>query len=472
MEGNLSQTESSIEKASEPRLQAIRDALPSRRPSLSRRAYGAATASAVGLVALALGSGFTATGLGLLALVSLVTAYLRPNLLGPFVALVLPFSESAIVLGAQVSPLDAVLGGGAIGYIAHLATQRERVRLGLADWTFAALLVFIALSTVGPVDNSDRLRELLVWGALGVVVHSITVQLPYQRYLRLRLILIALAASTLFEASFALYQYVDRWSARVSLLGGGIVYPLPTGTLTHHNALGQFLVLSVLAILALALADRGGVRRLGFLAVGAGSLALVVSLSRASWIAFAIAVSVYLLERRTRRPVLVAGAVAAAGAVTLGFLDAGAIGSRISSLFGSDAVSSYDSRLELVERGVRIAADHPLTGSGRFEETVVTSGLPDFAAHPHNLFVGIAVFFGIPAALAFAGLVLLALRAVCTRFRTPADTLRLTALGFLALLVALLVDGLFEYPFWNTSLTVLVVLVLALALSLDPTTPS
>jgi O-antigen ligase len=177
---------------------------------------------------------------------------------------------------------------------------------------------------------------------------------------------------------------------------------------------------------------------------------------------------VYLLDRRTRLPVLVAGGIAVASAASLALLDAGAIGSRISSLFSADGGSFHTFRLELIERGMRIAAEHPLTGSGHFEETGVVAGLLEVATHPHNLFVGLAVFFGIPAALAFAGLVLLALRAVWRRFRAPADAQQLTGLGFLALLVALLVNGLVEYPFWNTSLTVLVVLVLAVAITLDP----
>jgi O-Antigen ligase len=470
VEENLSQTEGPIEKNNlESHVQETGHVLPLELPSLGRRAQAAAAASVVGLVVLALAGGIVAAGLGLLALAGLAVAFLRPYLLGPFVALLLPFAETSHVLGAQVSPLEAVVGGGAIGYIAHVAKRRERVHLGMAAWTFAALLVFIALSTFGPVDNSDRLRELFFWGALGVVFYSITVQLSCRRYVRL--LLIALAASTLFEASLALYEYVDRWSERVSLLGGVVVYPLPTGTLGHRNALGQFLVLSVLAVLALALADRGIVRRLGFVAVGAGSLALVVTLSRASWIAFAVGVSVYLLERRTRLPVLVAGGVAVAGAVILALLDAGAIGSRISSLFSAEAGSFYDFRLELVERGASSAAENPFTGSGHFEEVGIYAGTSDLATHPHNLLVGVAVFFGIPAALAFAGLVLFALRTAWMRFRTPADTQRLTALGILAVLVALLVNGLLEYPFWNTSLTALIVLVLAVALTLDRDSP-
>jgi O-antigen ligase len=277
--------------------------------------------------------------------------------------------------------------------------------------------------------------------------------------------------STLFEASLALFEYLDGWSDRYSLLEGAIVYPLPQGTLGHPNALAQFLVLGVLAVLALSLGERGALRTIGFAAVCAGSLALVVTFSRASWIAFVVGLSVYLVERRTRIPVLVAGAVAAVCAGALGLLGAGAIGARISSLFSSRAADLYDFRLELVRRGARIAGDHPFAGSGHFEELGVYAGRADLATHPHNLFVGLAVFFGIPAALTFAALVVLALRSAWRGFRRHAGPNRLTGLGFLALLVAFLVNGLLEYPFWNASLTTLVVLALASAVALDRKAP-
>ena len=298
-----------------------------------------------------------------------------------------------------------------------------------------ALVAFIALSTIGPVDNSDRLRELLFWGALGVVFHVVAAHL-HDRH-ALRLLFVALVVATLVEASFALFEYVDRWSERSARLGGAIVFPLPEGTLGHPNALGQFLVLAVLGVLACSLAERGALRWLGFVAAGVGSLALVVTFSRASWIAFAAGTSVYLLERRTRVPTLVAGGAAAIGAAALALSGAGAIGARVSSLFGGEARGLYDFRLELVERAARIVADHPLTGLGDFEEVGVYAGRPDIATHPHNLYLGLAVFFGIPAALAFVGLVLLALRAAVRGYRARADERRLTALGFVAVLVAL-----------------------------------
>jgi O-Antigen ligase len=466
VEENTLRTEPSTGNAIDSHVRALGHWAGSELPSPGRHAQVGALAVVAGLGVVALVWDPAVAGLGLLATAAFVTGFARPYLLGPFVALLLPAGGALFVLDAQVVPVEAVVGGGAIGYLARLAARREAVRISLADWAFAVLVVFIALSTLGPVDDSDRFRELLLWGALGVVFHAVAAHV-HDRH-ALRLLLVALAAATLVEASWALFEYVDRWSERSAQLGGAIVFPLPEGTLGHPNALGQFLVLAVLGVIALALAEEGTLRWLGFAAAGAGSLALVVTFSRASWIAFAVGAAVYLLDRRTRVPVLVAGGIAALGAAALAVLGAGAIGARVSSLFSGEGRGLYDFRLELVERAARIVADHPLTGFGDFEEVGVYVGRPDIATHPHNLFLGVAVFFGVPAALAFAGLVLLALRAAWNGSRAEASADRLTAVGFLGLLVALLVNGLLEYPLWNTSLSVLVVLALAVAMTLEP----
>ena len=464
MEENPLRTETPTGNAIGAHVRTIGDAVRAELPSTGRGQAGAA-AVAGSLAALAILVDPVAAGLGLLAVAAFVVGFHRPYLLGPFVALSLPAGDAAHVLGAQVAPLDAVVGGGAIGYVAGLAMGHERLRLRVADWTFAVLLVLIALSTLGPVDDSDQFRELLFWGALGVVFHAVGAHVGSRR--NLRLLLVALAVATLVEASFALFEYVDRWSERFSLLDGAIVYPLPQGTLGHPNALAQFLVLGVLAVLALALSQQGALRRLGFLVAGVGSLALVVTFSRASWIALAVGGFVYVIDRRSRIPVLAAGAVAVVGAAVLALLDAGAIGARVSSLFSPREGDLYDFRLELVRRAARIVADHPFTGAGHFEEMGVYAGRPDLVTHPHNLFAGLAVFFGIPAALAFAALVVLAIRAAWNGYRNASGAHSLTTLGFLAVLVAFLVNGLLEYPFWNASLTALIVLVLAVAVTLD-----
>jgi O-antigen ligase len=431
--------------------------------SLGPGGLAAAGVGAAVVAALAALEGLEVAGLALLAGGALVVGLYWPVALPALVVLALPAGERAAVLGAQVAPLEAVVGGGALGYVLHHAVRRLRPRLDAAHWAFAVLVVAMALSTLGPVDDSDRGREALLWSALGIVFSAATTYAP--RPGPRRLLLGSLVVATAVEAGVALYEYLDRWSDRFSVLGGAIVYPLPEGTLGHPNALAQFLVLSVLTVLALGLGERGAVRHAAVVVAVAGSFALVVTFSRASWIAFVAGCVVYVLERRARVWLLVGGVAAVVAGAALAVLDTGAVGARISSLFSGRLGGLTDFRIELARRAGRIAADHPFTGSGHFEEVGVYAGRPDLATHPHNLFLGLAVFFGIPAAFAFGALVLVALGRSWQRLRVAPERDRLTPVGILAVLVALLVNGLFEYPFWNVSLTVLIVLILALAVT-------
>lgn len=425
-------------------------------PSKGRLIAGGAVVAALGVVALA--GEPTAAGLAALGLAAGLVTYLRPLLAGPLVALALPAGHAAEVLGVQVAPLDAVSGGCAAGYLVLAAGTPSLRVMRTPHWLYVALLGCVAVSVLGPADDTPRLRTLVVLAALGVVFHALTTHLDDPR--TRRFMLAGLAVATLFEAALGLYEYVDRWSDRFNLRDGAIVYPLPQGTLEHPNALAQFLVLGSLTVAALALSEHDAVRRAGLAVAGVSTLALLVTFSRGSWIALAAGVAVYALDPRLRRGVLVAGATVLGGGAALAVASDGAIAARITSLFDGETSSFSNFRVELAERAVRIAADHPLTGAGAFHEMGVYAGRPTVATHPHDLFLGIAVFFGIPAAVAFAALVLYALRTAWTRARAR----DLTALGCLAALVAFLVGGLFEYPFWSPPLTALVVLVLAVAI--------
>jgi O-antigen ligase len=426
-----------------------------------RAALGAGAGLVGAGLVLWLAGGPATAGIGVLAIAAALAVYAHSYLLGPVVALLLPAGQRLDVLHGHIAPLEAVAAGGAIGYLLRSVADRSRPRLHPAHWAFAAFVVFVALSTFGPVQNSVQLHETVYWASLAVVFYAVTTGLESRR--DTRLLLGALGLSILIEASLTLYEYVDRWSSRFSLLHGAIVYPLPKATLHHPNAVAQFLVLGGFALVALLLAEHNRVRQTGFVVVAIALLALVVTFSRASWIAFAAGTAVFLLERRTRRPALVLGVVVGAGAAVLALAVGGAIGSRITSLFATDSYGLSHFRTELWRRAVTIAGDHPFTGLGTFRATGDYAGRFDVATHPHNLFLGVAVFFGIPAAVALALVVLDSARASWAGFRRMVGDRRLRELGCLALLVALVVNGVFEYPFWSPPLTALVVIVLAVA---------
>ena len=71
----------------------------------------AAGAALWGFAALAVFVDSAVAGLGLLAVTAFVVAFSRPYLLGPFVALCCLRVSASHILGAQVAPLEAVVGG-------------------------------------------------------------------------------------------------------------------------------------------------------------------------------------------------------------------------------------------------------------------------------------------------------------------------------------------------------------------------
>ena len=414
------------------------------------------------------GTGERALG-GLVGLAAAAGAlsYASPILPGPLVALALPLDRTTDLLGVHVWALHAVIGGAAAGYLAHLASTRRVAPLRVEHWLYALFVGCLATSMLGPGDDFARIRALVAFGALGPVFHSVTTRLT-ERHARSTL-LASLALAMVVEVGFTLYQYLDAFSERFDVRGGAAVYPVPRGTLPHSNVLGQFLVIGGLTVVALAFAERGTLRRAALAVAGLTSLALVVTFVRGSWIALACGVAVYAVDRTLRRRVALLSLLAVVAAVLLGVLGEGAIAARISTLWnGGAGLTTF--RLELAGSAARTVAEHPLTGTGVFREVGVYAGQPDLATHPHNLFLGLAVFFGIPAAIAFA---LLVARAFATawRARTAAPVPSRTAVGMLGALTAFLVNGLFEYPFWSLQLTALIVLVLGCALALGGDRP-
>jgi hypothetical protein len=439
-------------------------------PAARRRATALAILTVVAAVAAAAGAlpvtaaaiFFAGVGVGLL----------DPPSVAPFLALLLPigFARTS-VHGVQVDLLHAAVVGTAAGYALRLFRARRRPELRAPDVAFAAFVVGVAISGAGPVSKPVWLHSLVFFGGLALVFHCAVRELV-ERAARRRFY-VALAAAAVFESIYGIVQYVQASHSRFFRLGGAIVYPLPKGTLEHSNALGEFLVPCVLVLLGAALAEEGRRRRLGLAVVLITLLGVATPFSRGAWLALAAGVLVLIVGDRQHRRVLSIGAVALVLIATaVALFDKGPLGRRLSSPFRHDAFSLYGFRATLARRAADVIVRHPLTGAGRFSAQGVYAGRLTVATHPHDLLLGVAVFFGIPAAVAFVALLVLALRGAwrgsCSRYPSLASE----GIGLLAALAALLVEGLFDYHFWNATLTVEIALLITLAVALGNTPKS
>jgi O-antigen ligase len=389
-----------------------------------------------------------------------------PLLAAAYLALVLPVGFSITSLGGVNVPLlHAAAAGVATGYGLRLMRARARPALGLADAAFLVLVVFVVASGAGPASTSQWFHDVVIWASLCVVFYCCTRELVDR--LARRAFYLGLATAALIEAGYAIAQFISASHSRFTRLEGAIVYPQPKATLQHANSLGGFLVLAFFLVLGGALAARGPAVW-AWLAVAAIVLVgIVAPFSRGAWVSLLGGlVGLLVVERRHRRVVGGASAalLAAAGAAALA--DRGAVGARITSIFSHDNSTLYGFRATLVRRAADAIAAHPLTGAGRFVEHGIYAGRPTIATHPHDLLLGVAVFFGIPAAVAFTSLLILALRAAWTASRDRRARVAGEGAGVFAALVALLVNGVFEYPFWNATMTVEIVLLVILAVAL------
>jgi O-antigen ligase len=380
-------------------------------------------------------------------------------------ALALPFGFSVTSLaGVQVGLLDALLWGTAVGYASSFVSARRLPELSPADVAVAAFVVGVGISGASAVGKGHWLHELALWGSLAAVFHCSvrTLRGPSAR----RLFFACLGVTVAVEAVYAVEQFVSAAGSRFSRLGGAIIFPQPQATLQHPNALGAFLVVAVLLLAGKALGTHGLSRRAWTVLAVLGAIGAVVPFSRGSWISLAAGavVFLFLLDRRRRRAFGVVLAAAAAAAVAVAVLDNGALGARLRS-FG-DATNLNGFRVTIARRALHLIAAHPIEGAGRFVEAGIYAGRRTVATHPHDLLLGVGVFFGVPALIAFVVLLVLCIRSAWRGRMLGSASVAAESAGAIAAIAALLVDGLFEYPFWNTTWTVETLLLLMVSAAL------
>jgi O-antigen ligase len=435
------------------------------------RARGLATAAA-SLILVGGIAAYDPAAAGVVALLGagLLLARIHPGLVAPYLALAMPLGYwHPHLAGVQVPALEAAAAGAALGCLPRVVSlSTVRVRPAAADLAFAVLFAGICSSGAGPVPKGAWAHQVVFWGSLAVVFFAIRPALRTRRFRSLYLYSIGIAGGA--EAIVAFVQYFEGSSGRFSRLGGAIVFPQPEGTLENPNAAAWFLVVCLLLLAGLALAERGGRRGVvttAAVVIGVGSL---LPYSRGGWISLAAGLLAWSgAQRRARRLI---GTIVILGALLGGALAfGGTFGARLSSLASRHFSDLYGFRLTLAGRAAHIILHHPFTGAGVFHEVGTYAGRPSLATHPHDLLLGVAVFFGIPAALAFLGLLVTAVRGALGATLEGSARLRAEGAGALAALVALIVDGFLEYPFWNTSLTVLTVTVLAYAVTLGECVP-
>jgi O-antigen ligase len=239
---------------------------------------------------------------------------------------------------------------------------------------------------------------------------------------------------------------------QVLFLGYGGIDRRIHGPFSHYMTFAGFLLMADLLLIGMMVCGRHrNLQR--WVALGLINLALLLSLTRSAWVAFAIALTLCLLLRRPRWVLAYAPA-----AVLLALLAPVPLLHRVVSIVDLRDVSNYD-RLCMVDAGRLMVKDRPLFGLGprMVRELYPLYRHPTaprrWVPHLHNNLVHVAAEEGLPAMAALlwlmGGALVVGYRGYRAEARAPGHTPGLYLGGLLAL-AGFNLAGLFEYNWGDT----------------------
>jgi len=233
---------------------------------------------------------------------------------------------------------------------------------------------------------------------------------------------------------------------QLALNGGGDLLHRIRGPFSHYMTFAGVLLLADLLLIAQLLCGRA--RSLWrWLALAAINVALLGTLTRSAWVAFALALTLLVLLRAPRLIL----AYLPAAALFL-WLAPATVSARVLSTFDVRNVTNYD-RLCMVDAGLRMVRRHPLfgLGPGMVQRTYPLYRHPNAprqnVPHLHNSVLQIAAEKGLIALAAYLWLLGGALVLTARRYRSGLATHDPRAdiyLGVFAALLAFVLAGVFE----------------------------
>jgi O-antigen ligase len=387
----------------------------------------------------------------------------------------------AVSLGPMGVPIIqvAVLGCAALVVLTRVAAGQAPFPWPPVLWWAAAIVGVAVLETPLAISRDAAVRQVaqLVTGlliALGIV--AAVRRIEDVRWLVGVLAMVGTAVCLLAIPGAG--QLRPRY-------GGAVVENRAQGLFTEPNQLGSFSALLLFCACALWLGGRTRPVRTGAgLAALVALTALVLSLSRGSWVGAATGWAVLLatLTLARRRLLLLApvagGALLVLAALQPDLPQLGVITERLGS-FSNPTASPWDDRPGIYREAWNEIQDRPLTGFGpggfpvasaRAESEVRTIG----AFHAHNVLLTVAAEAGAPAVLLLVGFTLsvgvVALRAIrrLGAWDRPRDAALVACLA--AALMMVVGQGLVDFTLRNPIIVVVVWSILGLLLAADRVT--
>lgn len=358
------------------------------------------------------------------------------------------FSLIGLVAAAQLSIAVAqiFLAVAALCWFAAHVIRRERLEAPAFFWPlvgYAALTLLAAGFSRDPAASVTDCKQLALFLLVPVVY-------DFARGARARTILSLVLTIGAISAIVGIVQYAI------------LNYDLgrrPQGTLSHWMTYSGTLMLVICASVARLLYDTRD-RAWAMVVMPALVAALMLSFTRSAMVGVAAGVGTLLLLRDLRLvallPIVTATVIAISPA---------ALTDRIYSTFDLSDPTSRD-RVAMLQAGVAMVRDHPLTGVGPelvgrvYADYRVAGAVQEHNVHLHNVPMQIAAERGLPALamwLWFVGATVVGLRSLFNRSRQR--VLAATAIGAVA---AMITAGLFEYNFGDSEFLMLFLILVTL----------
>ena len=365
-----------------------------------------------------------------------------------------------------------------VSYILKYLLGKRTFSFGPLD---GAVLIFAVMMLFGglfSVAGSASLRPAIVLTCFVAAYFPAANLLRSGELIRRAVGVMVIAA--VITGAYGCFQYVggtaaDKWldTEMFSDIAGRV-----TSTFDNPNVFAEYLVMTIPFAAAVMLSARTAGRRfVSLIGLGLMCAALVFTWSRGAWLGFIAAAALFLLMLSRRTIILFL--CGAASIPFLPFILPQSIIQRFLSI-GNLADSSTAYRVHIWEAAVKMIRDHFFSGIGVGEpafRAVYTSyslsGI-ESAPHSHSLFFQTVIELGIFGLIALAAVALLFLIR-CVTFlgrggtlskedprarRRKTDTL-LTAAGCCGV-IAMLIQGLTDYVWYNYRVCLLFWLVIAL----------
>ncbi len=249
---------------------------------------------------------------------------------------------------------------------------------GLAYCWIAMILLGLVDAITGPYRQLALVEAFQMSKSLSLFLLLLGELTRVRRFMHL---FTALACGLLLQATVGIAQYAKKgdiglqflgeatmttleYANRATYMDGGATFRIG-GLLGHPNILAGFIAMLAPMLLAMLMTRLPLYRKLAIGAVLATALlALLLTLSRSGWLAFALAapivVGLMLRDRRSRRRALAGAAIALAA----GLIGALAAAPAILRRFTQSDSGAVDFRWEWMGVAWDMVRDHPLTGVG------------------------------------------------------------------------------------------------------------